>query len=148
MANPDLQPFDASLRKPERGTAIHARHTSDLARKQHEREVGDQVRRRDARCRWPVAHKCLGGPLEAAHIIDKSLRGETAAENVVLLCPWIHRRGPESIHGKQLKVEKETPAGANGPLSFWRHDGGIDALGLPTYVCVGRESSIGITERD
>jgi hypothetical protein len=146
--NPDLDFFDKSLQKPEKGTALMERHSADLARKQQERDVADAVRKRDGRCRWPEAHKCLGGPLEAAHIVDKSLRGETATENVVLLCPFIHRRGPESIHGKQLRVEKETPEGANSILSFWRQLGEFDPLGQPVYYLVARERAIGILERD
>jgi hypothetical protein len=110
--------------------------------------VAGDVRARDVRCRWPEAHVCRGGALESAHIRDKSLRGETSTANEVLLCPWIHRRGPESIHGKQLKIEAETPYGANGPLSFHRQTGEVDALGQPIYYCVARERSVGVIEKD
>jgi hypothetical protein len=128
--------------KPQRGAGILAREDADKRREQHEREVAKAVKRRDGRCRWPEAHTCRG-ELEAAHIVDKSLGGETSTENELTICAWLHRRGPESIHGKQLKVEKETARGANGPLSFWRQDGGFDALGYPTYVCVAVEDGRG-----
>ena len=88
------------------------------------------------------------GGLEAVHIVDKSLGGPTCMENEVALCKWIHRKGPESIHGKQLKVEKDSPAGADGVLSYWRQDGGRDALGQPTYYMVGRNGPDGVPEKD
>lgn len=134
--------------KPARGSGLLEREAADHARKLHERKVGEDVRRRDVRCRWPEDHTCRGGALEAAHIVNKSLGGETSTENELLLCPWMHRRGPETLHGAQLKIEKESPAGANGPLSFWKQDGGFDALGQPTYFCVARERSVGLVERD
>lgn len=134
--------------KPERGSAKLARERDDAERIQHEREIASQVKAREGyRCRWPEAHKCRG-PLEAVHIVDKSLLGATCLENEVAFCAWIHRQGPESIHGKQLKVEKETAAGANGALSFWRRDGGFDELNQPTYALVGREVRPGQIERD
>lgn len=146
--NHEYEYFDSRLAKPEKGSVILAREKDDAERLKQEREVAAEVKRRDGRCRWPEAHKCRGGALEAAHIVDKSLVGATSTENEITLCPWIHRRGPESIHGKQLKVEKETPAGANGPCSFWRQTGEFDALGQPIYYLVARERAIGILERD
>lgn len=124
--------------KPARGSAILAREKADTERKAHEAEIAKQVKARDGKCRWPEAHKCRGG-LEAAHIVDKSRGGETSRGNEFAVCRWIHRSGPESIHGKQLKVEKETPAGADGALSFWRQTGEYDALGQPIYAMVARE---------
>lgn len=134
--------------KPQRGSAKLASEQEDAKRLQDERIVASLVKARDGfRCRWPEAHKCRG-PLEAAHIVDKSLGGETSTENEVTFCAWVHRQGPESIHGKQLKVEKETAKGARGPLSFWRKDGGFDALGQPTYSLVAREIRPFELERD
>src|SRR5688572_13742491 len=46
------------------------------------------------RCRWPEAHKCRG-PLEGAHIVDKSLGGANVRSNILPVCRWIHRKGPE-----------------------------------------------------
>lgn len=135
------------ISRPDRGAAILQREADDTARLTREREIAAAVKRRDGRCRWPEAHKCRG-LLEATHIVDKSLGGETSLENEVLLCAWIHRRGPESIHGKQLKIEKDTPAGAQGLLSFWRQDGGFDALGQPTYYLIARSTPDGVMERD
>lgn len=134
--------------KPERGAARIASEDADAARLKKEREVAADVKKRDNwTCRWPEPHKCRGG-LEAVHIDDKSLLGATSTENEVSLCAWIHRRGPESIHGKQLKVEKETPRGADAALSFWRKDGRFDALGQPTYALVAREVRPFQLERD
>jgi hypothetical protein len=135
--------------KPQRGSAILARAKDDADRKAKELEVAKLVKTRDGfKCRWPEPHKCRGGALEAAHIVDKSLQGATETWNEVTFCPWIHRRGPESIHGKELKVEKETERGADGPLSFWRQTGEVDALGQPIYYMVARERSIGVVEKD
>lgn len=133
--------------KPKRGAAILEREKADAEREKHEREIAKQVKARDKTCRWPERHKCRGG-MEAAHIIDKSRGGDTATHNELLLCAWIHRRGPDSIHGKGLKVETESPQGADGPLSFWRQTGEYDALGQPIYYCVARERSIGVVEKD
>lgn len=104
------------------------------------------------RCRWPEAHKCRGG-LEAAHIEAKGMGGDhgtrSGTENLIAVCRWIHRQGPSTIEHHGLRVEFETPAGCDGPVSFWREDGGQDPkTGLRTYVCVGRERLIGLIERD
>jgi hypothetical protein len=134
--------------KPKRGAAILEREKADAEREAHERQIAKLVKARDVRCRWPEAHKCRGGQLEAVHIVDKSLTGSTSTDNEITLCPWLHRRGPESIHGKQLKVEKETPRGADGPLSFWRQTGTFDELGQPVYALVAREVRPFQYERD
>lgn len=135
--------------KPKRGAAILEREKADTARKAKEAEVAKLVKARDGfKCRWPEAHKCRGGALEAAHIRDKSLVGPTETANEVALCPWIHRRGPESIHGKELKIECESPRGADGPLSFWRQTGDYDDLGQPIYHMVARERAPGVIEKD
>ena len=119
----DGQPLDPpNLSKPVRGSAILEREDAAAKALAIERHEKAKAKKRDGRCRWPEPHKCRGGALEAAHLRDASLLGAMAADNLVTFCPWIHRRGPESIHGKQLKVMAETAAGAYGPLSFWRQD--------------------------
>lgn len=134
--------------KPKRGAAILEREKADAEREAHEREIAKAVKVRDGyKCRWPEKHKCRGG-LESAHIIDKSLGGPTSTENELAVCAWIHRRGPASIHGKELRVDKESGLGADGPLSFWRQTGEYDALGQPIYYCVARERSPGVVEKD
>lgn len=138
-----------TLEKPQRGSGILAREKADAERKAHEREIARQVKTREGyRCRWPERHTCRGGPLESAHIVDKSLAGATSTDNEIAVCPWIHRRGPESIHGKQLRVEKDTPRGADGPVSFWRQTGEYDTFGEPIYHCIARETARGVLERD
>lgn len=105
--------------KPSRGSGVLAREKDDAAALKVELEQKGIAKKRDGRCRWPEKHKCRGG-LEAAHIRDASLGGAMHADNLIVLCAWIHRRGPESIHGKQLSIDCETEAGARGGLSFWR----------------------------
>ena len=127
--------------KPERGSGVLEREAARNKIKSEEIAVSKAVKERDGyKCRWPEVHKCRGG-LEAAHIRDKSLCGETITENEITLCAWIHRRGPQSIHGKQLKVECETPDGADGACSFWKQ-------GADGYYLVARERAIGILEHD
>lgn len=136
------------LKKPARGSAILAREEVAAAMEAIERREKAIAKKRDGHCRWPEKHTCRGGELEAAHIVDASLGGAMDAANLVTFCPWIHRRGPESIHGKQLKVETETERGAFGALSFWRQTGEFDDLGQPTYFLVAREIAPFIYERD
>ncbi len=136
------------LRKPMRGAAILAREEKEAAALAVERREKGIAKKRDGRCRWPEPHKCRGGVLDAAHIVDASLGGLMDAANLVTLCPWLHRRGPESVHGKQIKIEAETERGAYGPLSFWRQTGTFDALGAPLYYLVARETAPFIYERD
>lgn len=139
---------DVALQKPSRGSAILAREQAVAEADAIERREKAAAKKRDGRCRWPEPHKCRGGELEAAHIIDASLGGAMASGNLVTVCPWIHRRGPESIHGKQLKVEAETERGAWAALSYWRQTGAFDALGQTTYYLVAREIAPFRYERD
>lgn len=127
--------------KPSRGQRVLDKERDDAEALKHEREQKGLTRKRDGRCRWPEAHKCRFD-LESAHIVDASLGGLMDAENLVTLCAWIHRRGPESIHGKQLQIEKETERGAWGPLSFWKK--GADGA----FYLVARETAPFIYERD
>jgi hypothetical protein len=120
MANYARPPFSPVPAKPMKGTRILEREAAAAKMLKLEREEKSKAKKRDARCRWPEKHTCRGGDLEAAHIVDASLGGVMDAANLVTLCPWIHRRGPDSIHGKQFAIECETNRGANGPLSFWR----------------------------
>jgi len=127
--------------KPMRGQRVLDKAAQDAERHRIERRAKAEVRKRDGRCRWPEDHVCRGG-LEAAHMLDLSLGGDYDPAGMVLLCAWIHRRGPESIHGKQLKIEAETEADAFGPLSFWRRTGPGE------YVMVRRELAPFVYERD
>lgn len=131
--------------KPPRGSGVLEREKADRERREHEEQVAKAVKKRDGRCRWPEAHKCRG-ELEAAHIVDKGMGGDhglrTYTGNEITLCRWLHRSGPESIHGKQLKVEPLTPDGADGPCAFYRQaeDG--------SYYVVAQERAIGIIDKD
>jgi hypothetical protein len=131
VANPDLSPN--ALAKPARGTSLLERHQRKLdAAAIEKREKAAVKAWAGHRCRWPEKHTCLGG-LDAAHLVDASLGGAMERTNLVTLCAWIHRRGPESIHGKQLRMEAETALGSYGAMAFYRR--GEDG----TFYCVGRE---------
>jgi len=110
---------NGSFFKPPKGTLVLEREAEQAKALKLERAEKGAAKKRDGRCRWPEVHKCRGA-LEAAHIRDASLGGLMDRTNLILLCAWIHRRGPESIHGKQLRIEINTPAGAEGPCSFYR----------------------------
>lgn len=131
------------LAKPQRGSLALKREADDLEAARIEQREKKAAKKRDGhKCRWPEPHKCRG-VLESAHIKDASLGGDMHRSNLVSLCAWLHRRGPESIHGKQLKIEKETARGADGPLSYWRQR--LDGSG---YYCVAREAAPFLLERD
>jgi hypothetical protein len=124
------------LPKPARGSHVLEREAKRAEYEKALDEAKRRAKRRDgARCRWPEVHKCRGG-LEGAHLKDASLGGAPHAMNIVTLCAWIHRSGPESIHGKQLAIEHETAYGADGPLAFYRNG-----------TCVGVEITIGVLRK-
>lgn len=112
-------PLGTAKPKPKRGSYVLDREREQARIDAEEDIVRKFVQKRDKRCRWPERHKCRGG-LEVIHIRDRSLGGAYVSSNLFVGCKWIHRSGPESIHSKDLKVECETEAGADGPLSFWR----------------------------
>jgi hypothetical protein len=129
------------LQKPARGSRVLAKEDADAERAKREAAVRKDVHRFQPRCRWPMAHKCRGG-LECAHMLDASLGGAYTAENLIRICAWIHRRGPESIHGKQLAIEPQTPRGARDGLLFYRK--GDDGI----FYLVARETAPYVLERD
>lgn len=132
----------ARLRKPIRGQRVIDKEDDDREALKRERAVKALVKVRDSwTCRWPETHVCRKG-LECAHVKDASLGGPMETFNLILVCGWLHRRGPESIHGKQLKVEPESRFGTNGPCSFWRK--GEDG----EYYLVARELRPGVIEKD
>lgn len=136
MANPDLRP--GALAKPKRGTGILEREKRQAIDEQIELAAKAEAKARDGwKCRWPVPHKCRGG-LEAAHIQDASLGGEMHPRNLVSLCAWIHRRGPESIHSKDLRMEpRGKTVGANGPVKFYKKAWSETRIGEFTWRLVG-----------
>ena len=113
--------FREPMWKPKRGSGVLEREKAAALAEQKEIEAKNAAKSRDGwKCRWPERHKCRGG-LEAAHILDASLGGAMSPVNLVSLCSWIHRRGPESIHSKDLKMVPRIKAvGANGPVRFYR----------------------------
>jgi hypothetical protein len=115
------EPVQPPMWKPRRGSAVLEREKREATETDAEIAAKKAAKERDGwRCRWPERHKCRGG-LEAAHIRDASLGGEAAARNLISICAWIHRRGPESIHSKDLRVQPVSKtAGANGPVKCYR----------------------------
>lgn len=125
---------------------LRGQHVLDREEKRAEYETVLDLAKKAAKirdsyaCRWPELHKCRG-LLEGAHLIDASLGGEPVRSNIVCLCKWIHRGGPQSIHGKQLRIEPETEQGADGPLSFYREDSKGE------WTCVGCETAIHVLRK-
>lgn len=140
--------WDKPHPKPLRGSDRLARDEKRAAEKMDEREaIAEAKKLANWTCRWPEPHKCIGG-LEGAHVVDKSRGGSNVPENIFVTCAWIHRRGPESIHGKQLKVEIIDPhLGTKGPLSFWRRSDEYDVLGQPIFYEIARERSPFVLEK-
>lgn len=132
--------------KQPRGAAKLAKEKDDRDETAAEILVKGDVKARDKKCRWPGRHKCRGG-LEAAHIIDASRGGEMSTKNLVLLCKWQHRSGPESIHGKELEIRILTKKGADGPLSFHRKRFSETRHGEYTWQTVGKETAPGVLEK-
>lgn len=132
--------------KPRRGSHRLEREARRAALVEAENVVKAQAKARDGhRCRWPERHQCRGG-LEACHLRAKGMGSDggtrTYTGNLITLCAWMHRSGPETVEHHEVRIEAETPLGADGPLSFWREsaDG--------HWYCVGRERSVGVLERD
>lgn len=143
MAIPDYTrpPIGDAKPKPARGSLVLKREDDEAEALKLERQEKAKVRKRDPRCRFPWKHVCRFG-LECIHIKDASLGGEMSATNMFRGCGWLHRRGPATIHGKQLRVEVNGPEGANGGLSFYQQ--GIDGR----YYLVARETRPFEIERD
>lgn len=134
-------PGSMACPKPQRGQRVLDKEAHDAELDAIEKREKGKAKKRDMGCRWPEKHKCRGG-LEAAHIRDASLGGEMASRNLIVLCAWLHRRGPVSIHGKQLRIEPETARGADGPCAFYQQ--GVDGR----FYLVARETAIRQVERD
>lgn len=140
--------FSGSNWKPTRGSSVLAKEQSDADAKVKEIEVKKAVKAHDIRCRWPERHKCRGG-LEAAHMVDASLGGEMVETNLITVCAWVHRRGPESIHGKQLEIRPLSKRlGARGPCAFYRKVYSETRKGEFMWRLVRREVAVGQWERD
>lgn len=123
-------------RDEERAQVERAESAAKIAAKKRDRYT----------CRWPEAHVCRG-MLEGAHIFeDKKMGGDhgrlSHSRELMAVCSWIHRRGPHSIHGKQLKVEPETDQGADGPCAFYRRETLLDE-----WSCVGVETAIHVLRK-
>lgn len=129
-----------SFWKSPRGTYVLEREAKRSEARSTEKREKAAARKRDGKCRWPLKHFCRGG-LESAHLRDASLGGEMIRSNLITLCAWLHRNGPESIHGKQLRIDAITSAGADGPCAFWQRLGN-------RWHLMAQERSVGVVERD
>lgn len=134
--------FLGSFFKSQRGTRELTQEKADAKAAKAERDVKLEVKRIDGRCRWPEPHKCRFG-IEAAHLHDESTGGDMTLENLITLCAWIHRRGPESVHGKQLEIRPLTKAGTRGPCAFYRKRYSEQRRGEFTWKLVARELAPG-----
>lgn len=143
MMAPDYRrPELRAVEKPQRGARVLAKVNADAEADALEKREKAASKKFDGyRCRWPEAHVCRFA-LESAHIKHASLGGEMDRKNLVTLCAWLHRRGPETQQYGQLKIEPETPAGAQGPLAFYRQT--LDG----SYYLVRRELAPFVYERD
>jgi hypothetical protein len=115
------EPVQPPMWKPRRGSSVLEREKREAQDTDAEIAAKKEAKARAGyRCLWPEKHKCRGG-LEAAHIRDASLGGPCIPANLFVCCAWIHRRGPESIHSKDLRVQPVSKtAGANGPVKCYR----------------------------
>lgn len=144
---PNAQP------KPTKGSTVLERRAKRKAIEADEDAKKRAAKARDGhRCRWPRSdhdtpgHVCVG-PIESAHQVALGMGGDktgdrTSTAGLLSCCRWIHQLGYFSLEQHGRKWEGETPAGADGPIAFFRQ--GPDG----TYVMVGRETSIGVLERD
>jgi hypothetical protein len=136
----------APLWKPSRGSYALDREEARGILEEKEQIAKHGAKLRDGGCRWPERHQCRGD-LEGAHIFeDKKMGGDhgrlSERRHIMTLCAWMHRKGPESIHGKQIKVEPMNEAeGADGPCRFLRD-------GKDGWYVVAEEIAIGRIARD
>lgn len=132
------EPVRDPIWKPKRGSGVlerEKREAEDTALEIAAKKAAKE--RAGWKCRWPERHKCRGG-LEAAHIRDASLGGEMHPRNLFVCCAWIHRRGPDSIHSKDLRVlPVSKTAGANGPVRCYRKVFSETRRGEFTWKLVG-----------
>jgi hypothetical protein len=128
--------------KEPRGTATLRKEKAAAKETDAEIEIKKLVKLRDGKCRWPERHKCRGG-LECAHWKDASLGGDMVTTNLILLCKWIHRTGPKSIHGKDLAIEPLTKKGCDGPVKFFRQTFN-EATGERKRTLIAKESAVGV----
>ncbi len=121
---------------------VETRVDRQRARERHWREVCRVVDRRDgARCR-ACRRACdpftpdLLHRAHRHHLRFLSLGGEDSTECVLLLCARCH----DDVHRHRLRIEAQTPYGADGALAFFRTTDGEEYLSR-------RERAPGIPER-
>lgn len=133
--------------KPPRGSWRIAKEKADAKADKADRDVKAEVKRLDGgRCRWPEKHRCRGG-LEAAHLKDASLGGTMTPNNLISLCAWMHRLGPETQQYEQLDIRPlSAKLGTRGPCSFWRKKWSETRKGEFRWVLVAKESAVGVVE--
>lgn len=133
--------------KPARGSYRQERDEQRAAEVAKEELAIKDAKVRDGHhCCWPERHKCRG-LLEGAHIVDKSRGGANHTSNIISVCAWIHRRGPESIHSKDLVVQPLTDAGADGAVAYYRRIWSEVKRGESSLRLIARERATRILER-
>lgn len=135
--------FPGSFFKAPRGTAVLKKEKAEQKETEAEIEIKRLVKARDGKCRWPERHRCRGG-LECAHLKDASLGGQMVTSNLILLCKWVHRTGPQSIHSKDLEVVPLTKKGADGACKFFRRYYAADRKDEFRRKLIAQESAPGV----
>jgi hypothetical protein len=143
MANPDYAP--GAFMKPPKGSYKLEREKAKTALKSSEQAEKTKVRIRDGAAYCRLVPRCRFDQHETAHIFSKKMGGDHGKRSIAALmlrsC-WYHHRGPWSLHSSDLRVEFLTERKADGPIATW----GLDEQGREYLV--GRESAVGIWERD
>lgn len=129
--------------KGPRGAATVAKEKADAKVNAGEIDIAKLVRARDVKCRCPLKHKCRGG-LEVIHIVDRSRGGPYVTTNLWLGCVWIHRRGPVTIHSKDIEIRPLTKRGADGPCAFYLKRFSETRAGEYTWRLIAKESAPGV----
>jgi hypothetical protein len=137
--------WDGPQFKQPRGTATIKKEKAAKAETDEEILIKGDVKARDKKCRCPLKHKCRGG-MEVIHLRDRSLGGAYTTANLWLGCGWIHRRGPVSIHGKDIEIVPLTDKGMDGGCEWWLltyPEGG----GEPNRKLIAIESAPGVIQK-
>lgn len=137
---------DLTFAKDSREDGKRKRDDAKAKIRAYESEQKTLARKRDGAHYCRLVPNCDQSPVfETAHLDDKGMGGDhgrrSSAELLIRAC-FAHHRGNWSLHSRDLRVEFLTDDKANGPIQVW----GRDRLGH--WFLVGRESAVGVWERD
>ncbi len=135
----------APTQKPPKGSYKLERDAAKVKLKSNEQAEKAKVRIRDGAHYCRLVPRCEFDKHETAHLKAKGMGGDHGTRSIAALMVrscWYHHQGPWSLHSYDLRVEFLTDQEANGPIAVW----GRDEQGREYLV--GRESAVGIWERD